>query len=326
MDRILLNVSMGPHIHDGSRHSSIMTGYLAALIPAAIWGIYLYGIIGFRTLAFSVASAIIWEYLARLLMHREVSLSDWSAVVEGLIMGMLLPANTPWWIVLVATFLMIVIAKQLFGGNGYYPFNPVLIGFAITALSWPKYVLSHYTLAELPLKMQHLEPLWALRSYGPFAANNFDLRDLFLGYQVGGVGTAPGLLICLGGIYLILRGFISARISLSFIMGIVVIQGIFYVINPQQYANPFFHLFSGRTLFVAFFLASNYTTSPVNKLARIIYGFGAAFMTIMMRNFGAFPDGTIGALLIMNMFHPIIDRIRKPVIGLDIATLKFDEQ
>jgi H+/Na+-translocating ferredoxin:NAD+ oxidoreductase subunit D len=325
MERVVLNVSMGPHIHDGTRSSNIMTGYLLALAPAAIWGCYFYRLAGLQTLLLAMGSAVVFEWLARLIMKRPATLDDGSALVEGLLLGMMIPANAPWWMVLIASFIMIVLAKQFFGGIGYYPFNPVLLGYMIPAVSWPLHANSHYTLVNFNLESVHLQPLMALKSFGPQAVDAFNRMDLIMGKQIGGIGTGAILLLALGGLYLMLRGYISWVVSTSYILGILIFQTLFHLADPTKYADPVFHLISGMTIFGAFFLASDYSTCPVNRVARLIYGLSAALMTLLIRNIGNYPDGTVFALLIMNMFHPLIDRIKKPVTGLDPDAYVFND-
>ena len=325
MERIVLGMAMGPHVHDGSHTSRIMNGYLLALLPAAIWGCVRYGLPGVRTLLLAAGSAVIWEWVARKLMKQDMTLHDSSAVVQGLLLGMMLPGNTSWWVVLFGTFLVIVVAKQFFGGTGSYPFNPVLIGFAVLSVSWPLRMSSHFTMADRHLEGLILEPLAALKTYGPSVTDVYSLKDLLLGFQTGGMGTGAVLLLAVGGLYLMARGFIAWRVSLSCLLGVMITAGLFNMADASKYADPMFHLLAGMTVFGAFFLASDYTTCPVNPIARVIYGFAAGMLIILIRNIGAYTDGTVFAILILNLFHPLIDRIHKPVLGLDISRLKVGE-
>jgi electron transport complex protein RnfD len=325
MERAVLGMAVGPHVHDGSRTSWIMNGYLLALLPAAIWGCIRYGVPGIRTLLLAAGSAVIWEWAARRLMKQGMTLHDVSAIVQGLLLGMMLPANSSFWIIIIGTFLMIVVAKQIFGGIGSYPFNPVLIGFAILSVSWPIRMSSHFTMAGRRLEGLSLEPLSALKSYGPSVTDVYNPVDLLLGFQTGGIGTGAVLLLVIGGLYLMARGFISYRVSLSFLLGVAITACLFHVADSSKYAGPSFHLLAGVTVFGAFFLASDYTTCPVNPIARIIYGFAAGMLIILIRNIGAYTDGTVFALLILNLFHPLIDRIRKSVLGLNVSRLKMGQ-
>ena len=325
MDRIVLNVAMGPHVHDGSHVSKIMNGYLIALVPAAVWGCIQYGLPGLRMLLLAAGFALVFEWLARKAMGRPSSLADGSVLVQGLLLAMMLPANAPWWLIVVGMFLVVVIAKQLFGGIGGYPFNPVLIGYAILSVSWPLRLSAEFALADIPLKSMSIEPLVALKTYGSSAVGAYNLSDLFLGYQTGGLATGSVLLILLGGLYLIFRGFAPWRVVVSYIVSIFVFGWIFQLVNASAYAGPMFHLMSGMTLFGAFFLACDFTTCPVNGLARVIYGAGAGLLIILIRNLGVYPDGTVFAILLMNLFHPLIDRIKKPVIGLEQSLVRLNE-
>lgn len=325
MVRVVLGMAMGPHVHDGSRVSRIMNGYILALMPAAIWGCIRYGLPGMGTLLLAAGSAVVWEWIARRLMNRNMTLHDGSAVVQGLLFGMMLPGNSPWWLVIFGSFLVIVLGKQFFGGIGCYPFNPVCVGLVILSVSWPSRILSHFTMADYYLEGLALEPLVALKSYGPAVTDVYNYTDLLLGCQTGGIGTGDVLLLAIGGLYLMARGFTAWRVTLSYLIGVLITAGLFHIVDASRYADPLFHLLAGMTVFGAFFLASDYTTCPVNPIARIIYGFGAGMVLILIRNIGGYPDGTVFAILILNMFHPLIDRIRRPIPGLDAGGLKHGE-
>ncbi len=325
MARLVLSMAMGPHIHDGSSVSKIMNGYLVALLPAAVWGCIRYGLPGIRALLLAAASAVLWEWLARKSMKQENTLYDGSAIAQGFLLGMMLPPNSSWWVVVIGTFLVIVIAKQFFGGIGCYPLNPVLIGFAILSVSWPIRISSHFTMADRHLEGLILEPLVSLKSYGPTVADTYNPVQLLVGFQTGGVGTGAALLLATGGLYLIIRGFISWRVTLSYLLGVMVTAGIFYLVDASRYAHPLFHLLAGMTAFGAFFLVSDYTTTPVNAPARLVYGLCTGMLIILIRNIGQYPDGTVFAILILNLFHPLIDRIHRPVLGLDRGALEVRE-
>ncbi len=325
MDRVVLNVAMGPHIHDGSRSSHIMHGYLLALIPAALFGCYRYGMPGIRVLLLAIGSAVVFEWLSRLSMKRDICLHDSSALVHGLILGMILPPNTAWWMVIGGVFVTIILAKQIFGGIGCYPFHPVMIGAALLMVSWPMRMSPHFSTVNMDLPGMILEPLSALKTYGPDITEIFSSRDLFIGNHMSGIGTGSTVFLGIGGLYLLVRGFIAWRVCISYFVGIYGTAWIFHQVNPGSYADPVFHLLSGLTVFAGVFIISDYTVTPVNKIARILYGLIAGILIILIRNIGAYPDGTIFAVLILNLFHPLLDRIKKPVMGLDAAALKLPE-
>ena len=319
MQRLTLSVALGPHIHYGIETNKIISNHFFALLPAAIFGCYQYGILAIRTLALCIGSAVVFEYIARRLMGRESTLDDWSALFQGLLLGIILPPNTSWWIVIVGTFLMIIVAKQFFGGIGYYPLNPVLVSFAIMYVSWPKRMTSIFPLSSYDINTLPVEPLIALKTYGPCVTEVYKLKDLFIGLQTGGIASGAVLFILIGGLYLIIRGFIPTIVTISYIAGVIITAYIFHLVNPTSYAPALFHLLSGMTMLAAFFLITDTTTCPVNRWPRIIYGFSAGMLTILIRNIGAYPDGTVFAILILNLFHPILDRIHKGV-------LKYEEK
>lgn len=325
MDRVVLNVAMGPHIHDGSRSSHIMHGYLLALIPAVLFGCCRYGMSGIRVLLLAVGSAVIFEWLSRKGMKQDNCLHDSSALVHGLLLGMILPPNTAWWIVVAGALITIIIAKQIFGGIGCYPFNPVMIGAAILMVSWPMRMSPHFSSVNMSLPGKILEPLSALKTYGPEVSGVFNTWDLAMGHHMSGIGTGSALLLGLGGLYLLVRGFISWRVCISYFAGLYGTAWIFHQVNADSYADPMFHLLSGLTVFAGVFIISDFTTTPANKIARILYGLIAGILIVLIRNIGAYPDGTVFAVLILNLFHPLLDRIRKPVMGLDATALKLPE-
>lgn len=319
MEKVRLSVALGPHIHYGIETNKIISNLFFALLPAALFGCYQYGMMAVRILALSIGSAIVFEYIARKLMGRESSLDDWSAIFQGLLLGIILPPNSSWWIVVIGTFLMIIVAKQFFGGIGYYPFNPVLLAYAIIYVSWPKRATSLFPLSPYDINTLPIDPLIALKTYGPCVTEVYKLKDLFIGLQTGGIASGAILFILMGGFYLIIRGFIPAIVSISYITGIVITAYIFHIANPAHYAPPLFHLFSGMTMLAAFFFITDTTTCPVNRWARFIYGFLAGMLTILIRNVGAYPDGATFAILILNLFHPIIDRIHKGVLKSEVT-------
>jgi electron transport complex protein RnfD len=231
---------------------------------------------------------------------------------------MMLPAITPWWLIVVGTFVAVVIGKAIFGGIGANPFNPALLGMAVLILSWKMFFDFDTAYVNYMFDFPALAPLTAVKSQGAGAAELFSLSDLIWGRAVGGAGTTFGLGLIIGGIYLILRGYIRWELSVSFVAGILVTAAIFYLFNPDNYAGPLFHLFSGYTLLGAFFLITENSSSPVNRIPMLIYGFLGGFMIILMRNVGAYADGTVLAILLTNLANPLVDKIRPKALGRGI--------
>ncbi len=307
--------SHAPFWHNGSSISGKSYHIMLAALPAVILGIYQYGMPAVGVLAFSISSAMIWELIMNIMMKRPVSIGDGNAAVIGLLFGMLLPATTPWWAVWVGTFVAVVVGKQIFGGIGCNPLNPTLVSIAIIMLSWKSLLDFNATLVNYDLGFNMVYPLAAVRGFGPSAAADYTVRGLLMGQQSGGIGATFGLGLLLGGLYLMIRGYIRWEISLSFLAGVFVTALLFNVSNPDKYANPVFHLLSGYTLIGAFFLATEDSSSPVNFVPMLIYGALSGILTVLIRNIGSFVDGVVFAILMMNVANPLLDKIRPKAMG-----------
>ncbi len=311
-----LTVSHAPFWHDGDSLFQMNLNIILALLPAAIFGIIQFGAPALGVVALSISTAMLWEFVMNLIAKKPITVGDLDSAVIGMIFGIMLPATSPWWLVVVGTFVAVVIGKMIFGGIGANPFNPALIGMSFLMLSWK--VMFDFDAAYVNYDFGYtaLAPLAALKFQGAAAiADLFPTMDLIMGKQVGAIGSTFGLGIILGGIYLILRGYIRWEISLSFILGIIVTAFCFNMANPEIYGSPAIHLFSGYTLLGAFFLATENSTSPVNTIPMFLYGFLAGLMIILMRNIGVYEDGTVLAILLLNLVNPLVDTIRPKVLG-----------
>jgi H+/Na+-translocating ferredoxin:NAD+ oxidoreductase subunit D len=310
-----LIVSHAPFLHCGSSISQRSYHTILAALPALIAGFFCFGMPAVGAVSLSISSAILWELLFNFTAHRKVSIGDGNAALIGLLFGMLLPATMPWWAVIVGTFFAIVIGKHIFGGIGGNSFNPVMVSMAILMVSWKDKFDFDGMLVMKEFDFVALYPLAAIKQLGASAVGQFNYLDLFLGQQVGGIGTTCGLAIILGGLYLILRGFIRWEISVSFLVGIVVTAYCFHVSNSEQYAGPMIHLLSGYTLIGAFFLATEDSSSPVNLVPMLLYGVLGGVMTVLIRNIGIYVDGVVFAILFINCVSPLLDKIRPKAIG-----------
>lgn len=291
---------------------------MLAALPAVIFGIFQYGIPALAVVAFSVSCAMLWELLMNLVMKRPVTIGDGNAALIGLLFAMLMPATLPWWVVIIGTFAAIIIGKIIYGGIGCNPFNPTLVAVAILLLSWKGILRFDEALVNYDFDFYMLFPLGAVKHFGAEAAGNYSLAGLIMGNQVGGIGSTFGLGLIVGGIYLILRGHVRWEIPVSFLAGIFVTGLIFNMIDSAKYAQPLFHIFTGYTLIGAFFLAPEDSSSPVNFIPMLIYGAGAGILTILVRNLGAFTDGVVFTILLMNVANPLIDKIRPKALGRGI--------
>ena len=308
-------VSHAPFLHDESRISERSYNIMLAALPAVLFGLVHYGIPALGVVSLSISSSIIWEFLMNYVTKRPKSIGDGNAALIGLLFAMLLPATSPWWLVLTGTFVSVIIGKQIFGGIGGNPFNPALIGIAILMVSWKNFFDFDDALLNYDLGFIMVYPLAALKHFGVSAVDSFTISDLLLGRQIGAIGATFGIGIIAGGIYLIIRGFIRWEISLSFLAGVLITAFIFNLYDSTRYAGPFFHLLTGYTLIGAFFLATEDSSSPVNFIPMFIYGAGGGIMTVLIRNIGAHVDGVVFAVILMNIANPLLDKIRPKAIG-----------
>jgi electron transport complex protein RnfD len=315
LDQKLLIGSHAPYWHNGSSISEKSRHTTLAALPAVIMGIYQYGVPALGVIAFSVSWAMVWELVLNRVMRRPVSIGDGNAAVIGLLLGMLLPATTPWYAVIVASFVAMLVGKHMYGGIGCNPLNPALVALAILILSWKTLLDFDDALRNYELGFAMTYPLTVMKYFGPKAASEYSVWGMFLGQQSGAIGATFGLGLVIGGVYLMVRGFIRWEISVSFLAGVFLTALFFHLGNPAKYGEPLFHLVTGYTLISAFFLAPEDSSSPVNTIPMVIYGAGAGALTVLIRNVGTFVDGAVFAILLMNIANPILDKIRPGSLG-----------
>ncbi len=308
-------VSHAPFIHNGSSITEKTYTILIVAFIAVLPALFMYGIPAIFVVSLSVSSAIIWEALFNRATKNTFSVGDGNAALIGLLFAMLLPATSPWWLVITGTFVAVIIGKGIFGGMGANPFNPALIGYAILMVSWPDFLDFDEMLVNYKFDFVMLSPIAALKHFGPDSVASFQVCDLLVGKQIGGIGSTCGILIILGGVYLIIRGFIRWEIPVSFLAGVAITAALFNLSDQAQFGGPVIHLLSGFTLIGAFFLATDDSSSPVNFIPMLIYGAGCGIMTVLIRNKGAYVDGVALAILLMNLASPLIDKIRPKAIG-----------
>lgn len=308
-----LTVSSPPHWHVKLTEGRIHFDFIIALIPAVIFSIYTYGTHAVRVITLAMATAVISEIFIRKLFKKPMTYTDGSAFYIGLLFAMILPPSVPFWLVIIGTFLCIFIGKELFGGLGSHPLNPVLVGWTIIHISWSAYLNINLAAANYDLGYNFYYPLAMLKNAGIDAVSDIRLVDLILGKQTAGLGASAIILIFIGGIYLLLRKRISWEIPLSFAGGIVLMGALFWASDPTTYINPLFHLFTGNAMIGIFFLATDYSSSPSNRWGMVAFGLGCGFLTIILRVWSINPHAVPFAILIMNLFTPLLDKIkRKP--------------
>ncbi len=316
MSEHLLNLSTSPHIQGEESVPRIMVMVLLALLPACLMGVYFFGLPALFVLLLSTGSAMAVEAGMQKIMGREVTVLDGSAALTGLLLGMTLPPSSPWWMVIVGSLVAIVLGKQIYGGLGHNLFNPALVGRVVLLISWPVQMTTW--VKPTPLFTGALDavtaasPLGILKVEGVAKLANLNLLDSLVGNVAGSIGEISVLALLVGAIFLLWKKYITWHIPLSFIATVGILSGIFWLINPGQYANPLFHLCTGGLMLGAFFMATDYVTAPVTNKGRVIFGVGCGLLTAVIRIFGVYPEGVAFAILLMNAFSPLIDRYTKP--------------
>ncbi len=324
MSTQLLTISPSPHIHKEESIPTLMYGVIFALLPVIGMSVYVFGLQAILVMLYAVISCLIFEFLiTRLLLKRETSISDGSGIITGLLLAFNLPSSIPWWGVVIGSLVAIGIGKMAFGGLGSNPFNPALVGrvfllisFPVPMTNWPVPLENRWSLADavsgatpLAIIKEGLDagqPLTELVSKLP------PYFDFFLGNQGGCIGEVSGLALTIGFIYMLYRKIITWHIPISMLASIAVFSGIFWIINPNQYMNPMFHILTGGVLLGAFYMATDYVTSPMSYKGMLLYGFGIGLLTVVIRFWGAYPEGVSFAILIMNAFVPLINKYLKP--------------
>lgn len=307
----ILTVSVPPHVHCGRTIQGYMQETIIALLPAAVLAMIAFGVGAMRVMALSCAVAVISEALCNRLTKQEQSIDNYSALHTGLLFAFLLPASAPWWLVAIGSSASIVVGKVIFGGLGANPLCAPLVGWSICRISWGDFMDTNATMlmSELP------SPLQQLKYFGLESIQSLDTASLMLGNQLGGLGEIQIAALLAGGAFLLVRKHITWEIPVSFAAGVAITSWIYQLIDPAAYASPLFHLLSGGTVFGAIFLATEPASSPIGRIPALIYGLMAGTMVIIIRVYGIYPDGVPFAILLANLFTPLLDRIRPKPFG-----------
>ena len=308
-------VSHAPFLHSGSSISMRNYNMILAALPAVVFGLFRYGMPAVGVVSLSVSTAILWELLMNRITKSKISIEDGNAALIGLLLAMLLPPVSPWWLVITGTFIAILVGKQIYGGIGGNPFHPTLVALAILMLSWKDFLDFDESLVNYDFDFIASYPLGALKHFGVSTIESFHAGDLMIGKQTGGTGAIFGLGLIAGGIYLMARRIIRWEISISFVGGVMISALVFNLADATRFAGPFFHLFTGYTLIGAFFLATEDSSSPVNFIPMLLYGATGGILTVLIRNIGAHIDGVVFAILIINILNPLLDKIRPEALG-----------
>ena len=312
MDKLI--VSPSPHLHTKTSTKSLMRDVVIALLPAVVVSVLFYGWSELLVLGVSVASCVLLEYLiTKYLLKTSCTIGDWSAVITGVLLALNLPATTPWWVVFIGAVVAIGIAKMTFGGLGQNLFNPALVGRVFLLISFPTYMTDWtkpqgFITNSIVDAYSGATPLGIAKGFGPEATEAMDyLNMLFL--NIGGsAGELSAIALLLGFAYLLIRKVIKPYITLSIIATVAVFSGIFWAINPTEYTDPLFNILSGGLLLGAIFMATDYVTSPMSAWGGVVFGVGIGLITMLIRYFGAYPEGVSFAILIMNSVVPLLNK------------------
>ena len=320
-----LIVSLSPHAHGNDSVERNMYGVIIALIPAVLVSLYYFGIGSAVVLLTSVAACVFFEWaIAKYMLKTKPQVLDGSAMLTGLLLGMNLPSNLPLWIIILGALIAIGVGKMSFGGLGNNPFNPALVGRCFLLVSFPAQMTSWPAVGQFGSYLDAqtgATPLSVMKE--AIKTGDASLLDklpdtftMLLGNPANGMGAGTIGEVCaaallLGLIYMLVKKIITWHIPVSILCTVFVFSGLMHMINPV-YANPVYELLSGGLMLGAIFMATDYVTSPMTKKGQLIYGVAIGFLTIVIRNWGSYPEGMSFAILIMNGFTPLINHYMKP--------------
>lgn len=311
MNKLL--VSPSPHLHAKTSTASLMRDVVIALVPAVVVSVLFYGWSELLILGVSVASCVLLEYLiTKYLLDRPCTVCDWSAVVTGVLLALNLPATTPWWVVFIGAVVAIGVAKMTFGGLGQNLFNPAIAGRVFLLISFPTY-MTDWTRPQGFIggcvdAVSGATPLGMVKEGGISAIEGLDYADMLFLNIGGSAGELSAIAILAGFIYLLARKVIKPYITLSILGSVAVFSGIFWAVNPAEFTDPLFNLLTGGLLLGSVFMATDYVTSPMSNWGGVIFGVGIGVITMLIRYFGAYPEGVSFAILIMNSVVPLINK------------------
>jgi electron transport complex protein RnfD len=299
--------AVSPHFKSKVTIQKIMLLVLIALLPAAGAGVYYFGLHALWVILISVVSAVLTEFVIQKLRKQPMTINDLSAGVTGLLLALVIPPGVPLWMPVIGSVFAISLAKIIFGGLGQNIFNPALAGRAFLALSWSAYMTTYYG----PDGVTGATPMGILKEKGYAAlVNSFGSQSnlyqaMFLGNHGGSIGETSAIALLIGALLLFIFKVIDWRIPATYIGTVAVLALVF-----RQ--NVLVHVLGGGLLIGAFFMATDYVTSPITKMGRIYFGIGCGLLTMIIRMFGSYPEGVMFSILLMNTAAPIIDRYTKP--------------
>ena len=327
-DYPLLTVSLSPHIKSGESVEKIMWTVVACLLPPLILSVFIFGLQTLIITAVSVGSCVAVEAISQKLLHRPVTIRDGSAVITGLLMAFIIPPGVPYWIPILGAIMAVYVAKHLLGGIGFNIFNPALIGRAFLVATFPVAMTSAWLspIRDLSIfkymgtgvdAVSTATPLYVLKHYGEaalvekFGSLGTMYTDFFIGWRPGCIGETSSFLLLLGGIFLIYKRYITWHIPASVIVSIAILTWAFGG-ETLFTGNPLLAVLSGGVMLGAFFMATDYVTSPSQDTAKILFGAGIGALTVLIRLKGGYPEGVCYAILLMNPLVPALEGWFRP--------------
>lgn len=324
MSTQFLTVSPSPHVHSDDNVQKLMFGVVIAMLPALAVSFYVFGIGALYVTLLSVVSCVIVEFIiTKYLLKKEPSIVDGSAIITGILLAFNVPSSLPWWAIIIGSIVAIGVGKSAFGGLGNNPFNPALVGrvfllisFPVPMTSWPVPIESRFQFFDITTGATPLafikEGLDAGTSMTELMSDLPSYLNMFMGGLGGSLGEISAIALLIGLGYMLWKKIITWHIPVAVLATIVVCTGTLWLINPDKFADPLFHLLTGGVLLGAIFMATDYVTSPMTTKGMIIFGIGIGFLTVVIRAFGAYPEGVSFAILIMNGFVPLMNKYIKP--------------
>lgn len=324
MKRLL--VSPSPHIHGSNSTQILMRDVIIALAPTVLVTIYFFGLSAIKLFLIGVVSCVGIEYLIqKYILKVKPTVNDYSAALTGLLLALNLPVSSPWWLIIIGSIVAIGVAKMTFGGLGQNIFNPALVGRVFLLVSFPV-LMTNWSVPQAWAfsgvdAFSGATPL-SLINEGLAQGNTIEqiiMKNPNLGYsnmlfaRLGGsMGEISALALIAGFIYLLIRKVIKPHIPITIISTVFIMTGIFWLIDPSHNTDPIFNVLTGGVLLGSIFMATDYVTSPMSNMGMIIYGIGIGIITVLIRMFGAFPEGISFAILIMNAVVPLLNKYIKP--------------
>jgi electron transport complex protein RnfD len=299
-----------------------MYGVIISLLPALAVSIYFFGIGMLVVTTVSIASCVLFEYLiSRHILKVKATHLDGSAVLTGLLLAFCLPSNIPFWMVMIGALAAVGIGKMTFGGLGNNIFNPALVGrvflfmsFPVAMTAWPEpgQWMSYTDAVTGATPLGVMKEGLAFNTVGEIMPQVPSFLHLLVGKTMGSAGEVSAIALLLGMFYMMYRKIITWHIPISILLTVAVFTGILWLVNPDRFADPLFHLLAGGLMLGAIYMATDYVTSPMSGKGMIIYGVGIGVVTVLIRIFGAYPEGVQFAILIFNGFTPLINKYIKP--------------